>query len=141
MKLKKIAIISPTGMLGSGVYKALKDKYQLILVYRDEAKIQLLDKYYGDVKKHSLIKFDIRTIYQDFENGFSNMHQSPALLKLFKEIGEVDGVINCAGIINRHINEDKSFSFFMNSALPHLLSNYYQEKLIHITTDCVFSGQ
>ena len=141
MKSKRIAIIAPTGMLGSGVYKVLKDKYKLILVYRNKDKLKLLDKRYGGVKQHSLVEYDIRTIYQDFKNGFPNQHQPPSLLKLFKNIGRVDGIINCAGIINRHIDKDISFSFFMNSALPFLLSHYYQEKLIHITTDCVFSGQ
>jgi len=37
-------------MLGNGVYQILKDKYPLVLVYRDEDKIKILDKYYGGIK-------------------------------------------------------------------------------------------
>lgn len=141
MKIKRIVIIAPTGMLGNNVYQVLKDKYKLVLVYKEEDKIKLLDKYYGGVKKHSLIKFDLRSIYDDFSKGFSHYHLSPALKSLYQKIGEVDAVINCAGITNRYMNNDISFGFFLNSVFPHLLSEYYQEKLIHITTDCVFSGQ
>ena len=50
--MKKIAIFAPTGMLGSMVYKVLKDKYELILVYRDEDKLKILNDAYGDVNKH-----------------------------------------------------------------------------------------
>ncbi len=138
---KKVAIISPTGMLGNGVYQILKDKYPLVLVYRDEDKIKILDKYYGGIKKHSLVNFDLRLIYEDFHSGFSKYHLSPSLSSFYQSIGKVDAVINCAGITNRYINSDISFGFFLNSVFPYLLSEYYQEKLIHITTDCVFSGQ
>ncbi|MFA5392075.1 MAG: sugar nucleotide-binding protein [Candidatus Paceibacterota bacterium] len=141
MRIRRVAIISPTGMLGNGVYQVLKDKYKLVLIYRDEDKIKLLDENYGGVKQHSLIKFDLNLIYDDFSAGFSQYHLSPSLKSLYQKIGEIDAVINCAGIINRHMNEDVSFGFFLNSVFSYLLSEYYQEKLIHITTDCVFSGQ
>ncbi len=38
-----IAITAPTGMLGSMVYKTLKDRYNLVLVYHQQEKLAALD--------------------------------------------------------------------------------------------------
>ncbi|MFA5722537.1 MAG: sugar nucleotide-binding protein [Candidatus Paceibacterota bacterium] len=135
---KKVVIIAPTGMLGSGVYNVLKDKYDLVLVYRSEDKIKKLDEIYGKVNSHQLIKCDIREIYNDYLSGIKS--EDSKLNKLFKGIGEIDAIINCAGIINVYAAKDPSFTFFLNGAFPHLLSEYYKEKLIQITTDCAFNG-
>ena len=137
-KNKKVAIIAPTGMLGSGVYNALKDTYVLVLVYRNEEKIKKLDDVYEKVNNHQFIKFDIREIYEDYLSGIKP--EDSKLNKLFKEIGKIDAIINCAGIINIYAAKDPSFTFFLNGAFPHLLSEYYKNKLIQITTDCVFNG-
>lgn len=136
---KCIAIIAPTGMLGSGVYNVLKSRYDLVLVYRNKDKIKKLDEVYGGVNNHQLVKLDIREIYNDYLQG-QCFSQSPKLKKLFKDIGEVNTVINCAGIINVYASKDPGFTFFLNGAFPHLLSENYKSKLIQITTDCVFNG-
>ena len=137
---KKIAIISPTGMLGSGVYSVLKDKYDLVLVYRNEEKIKKLNDVYGGINKHKLIKFDLREIYSDYLSEFYTKTNSSKLKELFESIGEVDTLINCAGIINVYAAKDPGFTLFLNGALPHLLSENYRNRLIQITTDCAFSG-
>lgn len=137
---KTVAILAPTGMLGSAVYSVLKDKYNLILVLRDENKLQLLDKAYGEVKNHKVFKFDLNSIYQDFVNKFEGSSSSPALLKLLKAIDRADYIINCIGITIPFSLKDPAITFFINSAFPHLLASFLKEKLIHITTDCVFSG-
>lgn len=137
---RKIAIIAPTGMLGSGVYSVLKDKYDLILVYRNEEKIKKLNDVYGDINNHKLIKFDLREIYSDYLSGFHTKKNSPKLKKLFEGIGEINVLINCAGIINVYAVKDPAFTLFLNGAFPHLLSEKYESKLIQITTDCAFNG-
>jgi dTDP-4-dehydrorhamnose reductase len=52
-------------------------------------------------------------------------------------------IINCAGLIpQRNLKYIKPY-YRINSVFPHKLQNYcnkYPCKLIHITTDCVFSG-
>jgi dTDP-4-dehydrorhamnose reductase len=136
---KRIVIIAPTGMLGSGVYDFLKDKYNLVLVYRSEDKIKKLDDVYGGINNHQLIKFDIREIYNDYLHG-KGSKENAKLIELFKNIGEVNAVINCAGIINVYAAKDPAFTFFLNGAFPHLLSEHYEDKLIQITTDCAFNG-
>ena len=53
-------------------------------------------------------------------------------------------VINCIGLIKQlPLSENISKSIYINSLFPHLLSNLCKKnhtKLIHFSTDCVFSG-
>ncbi len=137
---KKVAIMAPTGMLGSMVYEILKDKFDLVLIYRNPEKIKLLNKKYGGVSKHKKIKFDLDGIYQDFVDGFSNERTSPGLKKLTSKIGNVSAVINCAGMTKPNSLKDTANTLFINGALPNILSQVYKERLVHITTDCVFDG-
>lgn len=130
-KLKVVAIIAPTGMLGSGVYSILKDKYKLVLVYRDEKKVELLQEKYGYNKNIKFVNFDLTSIIKNSAN----------FKKLTAKIGKIDAIINCAGIINKYADQNLKLTFFINSVIPQLLSKYYREKLIQITTDCVFDGQ
>ena len=54
-----------------------------------------------------------------------------------------DVVINCIGILNQQAEENKPLAIVANSLLPHYidkLSEKYSFKFIHISTDCVFSG-
>jgi dTDP-4-dehydrorhamnose reductase len=131
--MKKIAIFAPTGMLGSMVYKVLKDKYELILVYRDEDKLKILNDAYGDVNKHRKVQLDIVSIFNDHV-------VQPVFADAIAEIGEVDAVINCAGVIKPYSTKNPSETFYINGVFPHLLANTYGSRLIHITTDCAFNG-
>lgn len=54
-----------------------------------------------------------------------------------------DIVINCVGMLVKESNENVRKAIQVNSLLPHFLSCVAREmdfKLIHISTDCVFSG-
>lgn len=65
------------------------------------------------------------------------------LEKYFEEI-KPDIVINCIGILVAKSNDDLMIAIMINSYLPHFLSklgNKLNYKLIHISTDCVFSGK
>lgn len=137
---KTIALAAPTGMIGSGVYNALKDKYHLVLIYRDNNKLKALESAYGGVGRHQKIRFDLMDLYHDFTAGFSRATIGPNAQKLFEQVGAVDGFINCAGVTKAHSTQDPITTFFMNGTLPHLFSQWYGDKMIHITTDCVFNG-
>jgi dTDP-4-dehydrorhamnose reductase len=53
-------------------------------------------------------------------------------------------VINCVGALVLQSKNDVSTAIFLNSFLPHFLSkvgDVLNYKLIHISTDCVFSGK
>ncbi|MCD1162387.1 dTDP-4-dehydrorhamnose reductase family protein [Peribacillus frigoritolerans] len=54
-----------------------------------------------------------------------------------------DIIINCIGILNDHASNNPKLAFQVNSLLPHELVKLTERnngKLIHISTDCVFSG-
>jgi dTDP-4-dehydrorhamnose reductase len=58
--------------------------------------------------------------------------------------GDFDVVINCIGILNQACDREPSQSVYLNSYLPHLIADTLRNiktKLIHMSTDCVFSGK
>src|SRR5690554_6008740 len=66
------------------------------------------------------------------------------LVKKIIEEGKYDAVINCIGILNKDADDNKSLAVMLNSYLPHYLSditNSMSIKIIHMSTDCVFSGK
>ena len=57
--------------------------------------------------------------------------------------GNYDVIINCIGILNTDADENQSIAVYLNSYLPHLIVDTLKDKktkLIHMSTDCVFSG-
>ena len=57
--------------------------------------------------------------------------------------GGFDYIINCIGILNKHANKDIHTTIWLNSYLPHFLSYITENtetRIIHLSTDCVFSG-
>lgn len=64
-------------------------------------------------------------------------------LKNIIEAGNFEIIINAIGILNDFAEENKANAVFINSFLPHFLSDLTKNqktKIIHISTDCVFSG-
>ncbi len=56
----------------------------------------------------------------------------------------IDIVINCIGVLNQFATTYKDKAILLNSYLPHFLANKYEQtatKIIHLSTDCVFSGK
>ena len=56
---------------------------------------------------------------------------------------QYDTIVNCAGILNREAESRPSEAVFVNSFLPHHLSDITRDtntQVIHVSTDCVFSG-
>jgi dTDP-4-dehydrorhamnose reductase len=115
--MKKIIVLGSTGMLGSAVGSYLLSKpkdYTVALSYRNKSVA------YGQ----NAFKFD------------------PLKDKL-KTIPHGDVIINCIGIIKPYIDKSRHDAVFLNSLFPWKLADYAETigaKLIHITTDCVFSG-
>lgn len=53
-------------------------------------------------------------------------------------------VINCIALLNRACDTNRSAAAFLNGWLPHFIEDVLKDsktKLIHISTDCVFSGK
>lgn len=58
--------------------------------------------------------------------------------------GRYDTVINCIGILNQFAEENKAMAVFLNSYFPHFLAEVTSgtgTQVIHMSTDCVFSGK
>ena len=58
--------------------------------------------------------------------------------------GKFDAVINCIGILNQSAENHKALAAFMNSYFPHFLAEATDDtktQVIHMSTDCVFSGK
>lgn len=58
--------------------------------------------------------------------------------------GNYDTVINCIGILNQYAEQNKELATFLNAYFPHFLSSVTSgtdTQVIHMSTDCVFSGK
>jgi dTDP-4-dehydrorhamnose reductase len=58
--------------------------------------------------------------------------------------GHFDSIINCIGILNQFAEQNKELAVFLNAYFPHLLvsiTNNTETQVIHMSTDCVFSGK
>lgn len=83
-------------------------------------------------QKSKLLKHSISGDATDF----------PSLKKIIKE-GKYDTVINCIGILNQFAENNHALATLLNSYLPHFLAMVANEvgtHVIHMSTDCVFSG-
>lgn len=66
-----------------------------------------------------------------------------ALYKILN-IHSFDVIINCIGILNKDAEDNPEKAIWFNSYFPHLLESWTKNsntKIIHISTDCVFSGK
>ena len=117
MKLK-VLVLGSTGLIGHQVYNYLdnNNKYQLFNIsYRKKLNDQTI---LCDVRNHD-----------DFVNNIKSI--SP------------DIIVNCIGILIKGANENPENAVYINAYMPHMLmklSDKISCKLIHISTDCVFSG-
>ena len=58
--------------------------------------------------------------------------------------GKYDSVINCIGILNQFAENNKSLAVYLNAYFPHFLAEITsgtKTQVIHMSTDCVFSGK
>lgn len=114
---KRILILGADGMAG-----------HMIRTYLEEKKCDV----YTTTRKKSEEKnsyFDVLINFKELE----------AIIKKTKP----DFVVNCIGVLVKFAEEHKPEAVLINSFLPHYVNSLSKEhnfKLIHISTDCVFSG-
>ena len=115
----KVLVLGSTGLIGHQVFKYLEDSnnYELFnIAYRKKLNEQTI---ICDVTWEEKIIDIIISISPDI-------------------------IINCIGILIEGANKHPQNAIFLNSYFPHLLMNLcdnLNSKLIHISTDCVFSGK
>lgn len=85
-----------------------------------------------------------------------DLHESPCCYTYvmdickFNDLEEIikrnnyDVIINCVGVLNQAADENKELAVLLNSYLPHFLAKVtktMKTRVIHMSTDCVFSGK
>ncbi|WP_165995000.1 SDR family oxidoreductase [Bacillus sp. Cs-700] len=115
----KILVLGGKGMAGHVIVKYLKDQRksdQILYTSRDP--------------------LDIEGFYLDV--------LSQSELEMLIDKTEPDLVINAIGVLNNDAEKHEQKAFQINALLPHQLvklMNRRRGKVIHISTDCVFSGK
>ena len=124
----KVLALGISGVLGSAVFKILGQDIGLNVYGTIRSSSGLR---YFDEAKHSQIATNLDILDQD------------ALISIFKKV-RPDVVVNCIGLIKQlSIADDPLLTLPINSMLPHRLNKLcvlINARLIHISTDCVFSG-
>lgn len=116
---KKVLVLGSTGMLGHQVVNYLSqfDEYEVVdISYRNKLRDSTIIL---DVTNRDLLEKTIVDIKPNF-------------------------IVNCIGVLINGANSDIANAIYINAYLPHQLKNISENinaKLIHISTDCVFSGQ
>jgi len=118
-KMKKVLVLGSTGMLG-----------HIVHYFLDSTKTY--DLYNLSFRN----KLNSKTIIVDILN-------QQKLSNLINEISP-DVIINCIGILIKESNENLKNAIYINAYFPHWLKDFCRDincKLIHVSTDCVFSGK
>ena len=114
----KFLVLGCNGMAGHMISLYLKEQGHDVFGF-DLQKSPYIDSVAGDARNVSLVRELIR------DRGY-------------------DSVINCIGILNQSAEKNKSLAAFLNGYLPHYLAEITSgtdTQVIHMSTDCVFSGK
>ena len=91
---------------------------------------------------HDVEGFDLRE--SKYIKSFAgNAFDTSTIARVIRD-GHYDSVINCIGILNQFAEQDKALASFLNSYFPHFLAKTTEgsdTQVIHMSTDCVFSGK
>lgn len=124
MTQPRVLILGATGMLGHKLWQVLSPSLDThVTVRTSEPRVELLDP--------------ARTLCSVSADAFDTVADAVATV-------EPDVVVNCIGIV-KQVREahDPLTSITINSLFPHRLAQLCGERgarLIHVSTDCVFSG-
>ena len=117
--MKKIMILGSSGMLGHMVYNYLMET----------KKFQIVDSSYPFSASENSLLLNV-TDKQAVEDWIRT--EKP------------DVIVNCIGALIKDSQRDPANSIYLNSFFPYQLSKILREtggRLIHLSTDCVFSGK
>jgi dTDP-4-dehydrorhamnose reductase len=125
----KVLVIGASGMIGSTMLRVLSERkdWNIFGTVRD-----------GSVKRFFPTSIGARLV-QDI-----NVEYSDSLIRVIDQV-RPDVVINCAGLTKHKPDaEDPVISIPINTLVPHHLAGLCKlvgARLIHVSTDCVFSGK
>lgn len=114
----KFLVLGCNGMAGHTISLYLKEQGHDVIGFAQE-KSKYVDSVVGDARNVDFMK------------------------KLISD-GKYDTIINCIGILNQFAEENKALATYLNSFFPHFLAEVTSgtdTQVIHMSTDCVFSGK
>jgi len=130
---KKVLVLGASGMLGSAAVRIFGETTEVFAGVRSESELSQLGisaARLGVDDAHLLLGFDAR---------------DPESILPLLEKSEADIIVNAAGIISQRTDSANSrLMIEVNSVWPHALAQMSEERgsrLIHMSTDCVFSGE
>ncbi len=115
---KRLLVLGSLGMLG----------HQVVRHFLELESYEVIDVAHREKLREETILLDVTN--------------KDALQTLLQEI-KPDCIINCVGVLIRGSQSDIANAIYINAYLPHQLANIAQgigAKVVHISTDCVFSG-
>jgi dTDP-4-dehydrorhamnose reductase len=123
----RLLVLGATGLLGHTVFQTLNQSKDFDVI--------------GTVRSEDQRSAFGISIQSQLLGGIDVANES-ILTEVFEKV-KPDQVINCIGY-TKHQPYDSMAHMALNSVLPHRLldlSNQFNSRLIHISTDCVFSGR
>lgn len=124
-----VLVIGASGMIGSTVLRVLSENANWLV--------------YGTVRDARVKRFFSKAISSRILAGVDVEH-TDSIIKALNQT-RPDVVINCAGLTKHKPDaDDPLVSIPINSLMPHRLARLCQligARLIHVSTDCVFSGK
>lgn len=124
----KILVLGASGMIGSAIFRVLSNESQ--------------HEIYGSIRSKDLKRF-FREDQKECLLVCNDVLDQIQLVRLFSNI-KPDVVINCVGLTKHHKEaDDVLLAVPLNTMLPHRLADLCKAssaRLIHISTDCIFSG-
>ena len=125
----KILVVGASGMLGNAMVRILSEKEEW--------------EVFGTVRSGAASRFFSAKIADRLVAGI-DVENHDALVKLFAQI-RPDVVVNCIGLVKQLADaNDPLLAIPINSLLPHRLDRLCDlggARLVHMSTDCVFSGK
>jgi len=125
----KLLVVGASGMIGSTVLRLLSERndYETFGTVRDASVGQFFP---ASIQQHLITDIDVEKI--------------ESLVHVLEKL-RPDVVINCAGLTKHKSGADDPLAALpINSLMPHRLAGLCKlvdARLIHISTDCVFSGE
>jgi dTDP-4-dehydrorhamnose reductase len=125
----KILVLGVSGMLGNAMYRTLAEHPELDV--------------WGSVRSSSAKRFFAESLATRILAGV-DVENTDSLSALFARV-RPQLVVNCIGLVKQFAESDDPLRALpINAMLPHRLSRYCSligARLVHFSTDCVFSGK
>ena len=125
---KRILVLGATGMLGNTVFRYIADNSHC--------------QVFGSIRSHSALSCLSKNLHPNIISGV-DVENIDSLIRLF-ELVRPNVVINCVGLVKQLAEADVPLAAIpINALLPHRLAQLCGvagARLVHMSTDCVFSG-